>query len=132
MFDFSKGLTYRRPPLRRFNWQHSKFYIMSQTTDLLRIQSFLRNSICLQVLVCTSLQTLREHIPLPDFPVENRREVFLHRGLISNHINGGGVSKIDFSVIIFIFHIMKVYTTEDKALTKIMKYLYFKLVVRRF
>ena len=45
----------------------------------------------------------------------------LHGRLISDHAKGGGVSQIHFSVIILIFPVMKVYTLEDEALTKIMK-----------
>ena len=38
-----------------------------------------------------------------------------------DNAKGGGVSQIHFSVIIFIFQIVKVYTLEDKVLTKIME-----------
>ena len=52
---------------------------------------------------------------------DNLLEAVLHGRLISDHVKGGGVSQIHFSVIIFIFAIMKLYTLEDKSLTKIME-----------
>ena len=49
------------------------------------------------------------------------RGAVLRGRLISGHAKGGGVLQIHFSVIIFISPIMKVYTLEDKALTKTME-----------
>ena len=56
--------------LKGFNWRHSKSYVMPQPTDL-----FCHTIFFVKFNICTSLETLREHILPYDFPVDQGHTV---------------------------------------------------------